>query len=384
MSKRTVFTTITPLGNNMSRELVIEAVHDHFLMIDLNPLVQERHTIEPPKNASPEEYHCKWYQITDKITYIPGGIAKGKVSYNACFHDLPNGLQTHVYAPLGLDIRSKWLIGGSLPGEPLETPELGLPIPKEGLYLREDVDMRCNIMMTGFVKKNLKKSHEVLKGRLVERAHRDNRKIHNDRLSVGGRSSPGQASLAHSVGSADPNSPISRNASVISHASTNHPGGQQLPPGGPLHPGSPYNQGQYPAGPYSPPPGQPHAGNPYAHFPGGGGYTGDPAYQNANPYGWPQGLPPGVMPGQHIPYPYAQSPYPAVGPGGMMLPPGYAQATIPGARMELQGDYGQIDQKGQMPPQPGQKVPGAPQQHGAYPQQQQQQQQQQQGPVELA
>ena len=58
-----------------------------------------------------------------------------------------------------------------MPGEPRETVELGLVnAPREGLYLREDVDMKCNIVMSGFVKKTLKKAHAVLVDRLVVKA----------------------------------------------------------------------------------------------------------------------------------------------------------------------------------------------------------------------
>ena len=95
---------------------------------------------------------------------------KGKISYKGCFHDLPNGLQTHIYAPLGLDIREKWTIGGTLPGEPAQPRELGVNLPTQGLYLREDGDMRCNMLMSGFVRKNLDNSHKVLVERILKKA----------------------------------------------------------------------------------------------------------------------------------------------------------------------------------------------------------------------
>lgn len=170
MSKRTVFTTLTPLPAGISRETVRETLHDHLEMIDLNPLVEERHPIKPPSNATAEEYHCVWYSLTDKVQYLPGGMMSGKVSYNACFHDLENGLQTHVYAPMGLNIRGKWTLGGTLPGEPIGPTELGIGAPMQGLWLREDVDMKCNILMTSFVKKTLKKAHSKLVGRLLIKA----------------------------------------------------------------------------------------------------------------------------------------------------------------------------------------------------------------------
>ncbi|KAL0944406.1 uncharacterized protein CTRU02_202293 [Colletotrichum truncatum] len=165
MSKRTTFTTISPLPAGISREAVLDFLHNHLEMIDLNPLIKERHIIKPPAHAPPEEHSCVWYSLTDEISYLPGGLATSDVSYTCAFHDLPTGLQTHCYAPMGLEIRDKWTVAGSLPGEPIEPVELGIGAPLTGLYLREDVDMRCNVFTTSFVKKTLKKSH----GQLVER-----------------------------------------------------------------------------------------------------------------------------------------------------------------------------------------------------------------------
>lgn len=182
MSKRTVFTTITALPAGITRETVIETLHSHVEMIDLNPLVEERHPIKAPAKASPEEFHCIWYSLTDKVSYLPGGLISGKVTYQACFHDLVNGLQTHCYAPMGLDIKGKWSLGGTLPHEPKEAVEIGLGAPKNGLWLREDVDMRCNMLMTSFVKKTLKKAHLTLVERLVEKSHLLEAESHNSRI----------------------------------------------------------------------------------------------------------------------------------------------------------------------------------------------------------
>lgn len=91
-------------------------------------------------------------------------------------------MQSHVYAPLGLSIRNKWILGGTLPGEVRESVEMGLGVPREGLWLREDVDMRCNILMTAFVRKTLKKAHHTLVARLVEKAHLNEAERHNAML----------------------------------------------------------------------------------------------------------------------------------------------------------------------------------------------------------
>ncbi|KAF2118992.1 hypothetical protein BDV96DRAFT_487359, partial [Lophiotrema nucula] len=169
MSKTSVFTTITPLPAGITRQSVLDTYRNHIEMIELNPLVIERFKCKAPSYALAEEFYSTWYTIKDKVSYLPGGLASGSVSYHACFHDLPDGLQTHVYAPLGLEIRAKWSVGGCLPGEPKQPTELGLGIPKEGLYVREDVRMKCNIMMISFVKKTFKESHSKLVDRLVEK-----------------------------------------------------------------------------------------------------------------------------------------------------------------------------------------------------------------------
>lgn len=171
MSKRTVFTTISPLPPGVSREVVLAFLHNHLEMIDLNPLVKERHPIDcPPQHLHEDERDCIWYSLTDRIDYLPGGKVSGDVSYTCAFYDLKNGLSTHCRAGLGVDIRDKWTVCGSLPGEPPEPVELGIGAPSSGLYLREDCDLRCNILMTSFVKKNLKRSHATLVQRLVEKS----------------------------------------------------------------------------------------------------------------------------------------------------------------------------------------------------------------------
>lgn len=204
MSKRTRFTTVTPLPAGIGRETVLHTLHDHLEMIDLNPLVEERHATKPPPNSTAEEYHCKWYSLTDRVQYLPGGLASGKVIYNVCFHDLAMGLQTHCYAPMGLDIKGKWTLGGSLPGEPVAPVELGVGTPLNGLWIREDVDMKCNIMMTGFVKKTLKKAHAKLVDRIVIKAQIVDAGLKNQHISAA---------------AADLNPPLSAQSSLSIHGS---------------------------------------------------------------------------------------------------------------------------------------------------------------------
>ncbi|KAK4540164.1 hypothetical protein LTR36_009750 [Oleoguttula mirabilis] len=172
MSKRSFITNITPLPPSITRSVALAYLHDHIEMIELNPLVVRHQTTTAPPNATLEEQvNCRWYEITDVINYLPGGAAKSEVSYKGGFYDLEYGLQTHVFAPAGVDLKALWRVAGNMPGEPAEPPELGVNIPKSGLYLREDIELRCNVFLMNFVKRNLKKSHAKLVGDLVSKAN---------------------------------------------------------------------------------------------------------------------------------------------------------------------------------------------------------------------
>lgn len=120
----------------------------------------------------------------DKVSYLPGKLAQSSVSYHACFHDLEDGLETHVYAPLGLRIRGKWSVGGSLPGEARKPSELDFRVPTSGLYIREDVKMTCSSLLLAFVKKTFQDSHSTLVEKLVERAHILESNFANERLKA--------------------------------------------------------------------------------------------------------------------------------------------------------------------------------------------------------
>jgi len=171
MSRRAFITNITPLPPTVSRETAIGLLHDHGTVIELNPLVVRHNETEAPPNATQEEkVKCRWYEIVDQINYLPGGAVKGEISYKGGFYDLPTGLQTHVFAPGGVDLKGVWKVAGSVPGEPREPPELGVNVPPSGLYLREDVEVRCNVFLMSFVKRNMRKSHAVLVERLLAKA----------------------------------------------------------------------------------------------------------------------------------------------------------------------------------------------------------------------
>ena len=64
-------------------------------------------------DAPNDEYFSTWYEINEIITW--GFGLRKKIAFKGVFHDQPYGLQSHVYAPFGVDLRNKYSIGGNQP-----------------------------------------------------------------------------------------------------------------------------------------------------------------------------------------------------------------------------------------------------------------------------
>ena len=172
MRKKVQYTNITPIPTFIPRQLAIDFLHSHGEIIELNPLVTGHEAIKAPRDAPADEYYSTWYEISQRIQYIPGigKMGSGAIKFRGVFHDLPFGLQTHTYAPANVDLRNKYQILGNMPGEPPEPKELGSGAPPEGLYIREDVEIKCNVTMVSFVKKEMKAAAKVMLERLVKKA----------------------------------------------------------------------------------------------------------------------------------------------------------------------------------------------------------------------
>ncbi|KAG9252561.1 uncharacterized protein F5Z01DRAFT_233262 [Emericellopsis atlantica] len=176
LRKKETFTVITPIPGFIPRQLALDILHSHSEVITLNPLVLRHKPIPAPQTAAADEYYSTWYEITERVQVVPGvGRAGSKeTTFQGCFHDMPWGLQTHIYAILGIDIRIRYRVGGNQPGfEPPEQRELGQAaqaIPAEGLYLREDIEIKCNISLVSFVKSQLKAASKEMVDRIIRKA----------------------------------------------------------------------------------------------------------------------------------------------------------------------------------------------------------------------
>ncbi|RMD40236.1 hypothetical protein DV735_g4896, partial [Chaetothyriales sp. CBS 134920] len=172
MVKKVQYVNITPIPSHIPRQLAIDMLHSHGEIIELNPLVLDHQPVKAPRDAPADEFFSVWHEITERIQYIPGvgKIGSGKITFKGVFHDIPLGLQTHIYAPAGVDMRNKYEIRGNEPGEPPEARELGSGAPAEGLYIREEVEFKCNFGLAPFVKSQNKAAAKTMLDRLVKKA----------------------------------------------------------------------------------------------------------------------------------------------------------------------------------------------------------------------
>ncbi|KAH7324248.1 hypothetical protein B0I35DRAFT_423789 [Stachybotrys elegans] len=175
LRKKEVYTVVTPIPSFIPRQLAIDILHSHSEVITLNPLVLEHKAIPAPQNAAADEYYSTWYEISERIQFVPGmgKMGSSRISFNGCFHDMPWGLQTHIYAPMGVDLRNRYRIAGNQPGEPPEVREIGLEnlgAPADGLYLREDIEIKCNLTMVSFVKAQCKAASKEMVQRIIKKA----------------------------------------------------------------------------------------------------------------------------------------------------------------------------------------------------------------------
>ncbi|PFH57915.1 hypothetical protein XA68_14421 [Ophiocordyceps unilateralis] len=170
LRRRVAYTVVTPIPGFIPRQLALDILHAHSEVITLNPLVLSHRPVPAPRTATTDEYYSTWYEIVERIQYLPG--VGGTISFVGCFHDMPWGLQTHVYAPMGIDLRNSYRIAGNQPG--IEPPdarrELGLDAPADGLYLREDIEISCNFALTSFVRAQLKAASREMIQRFIKKA----------------------------------------------------------------------------------------------------------------------------------------------------------------------------------------------------------------------
>ncbi|KAG5926355.1 hypothetical protein E4U42_003389 [Claviceps africana] len=173
---RKALTFITPIPSFIPRQLALDILHSHSEVITLNPLVLDHKPIPAPRDAPSDEFYSTWYEMTDKIQVVPGvgSMGASKLTLTGCFQNMPWGVQMHIYAPLKVDFRCRYEVAGNEAGiEPAEQRDMeleSLGVPEDGLYLRVDIEVKCNVAMAGFVRSQIEASSRKMVERIMKKA----------------------------------------------------------------------------------------------------------------------------------------------------------------------------------------------------------------------
>ncbi|KAH6653361.1 hypothetical protein BKA67DRAFT_537045 [Truncatella angustata] len=153
-------TIAEPLPSGVAPALVLRLLQSHDDLMDLGSLTKERHPIKPPAEAPPEEHHhtWQWYSITEKFR-LPKDVGSGEFGSKVGFLDLPNGMISHVYSQLGVEVRDYWTISTRPPKSNKES----------SLWLKVDSEIKCKLILKSFVKWKVKQSRLGFVHRVIDK-----------------------------------------------------------------------------------------------------------------------------------------------------------------------------------------------------------------------
>ncbi len=86
LRKKATWTNVTPIPSFIPRQLAIDILHSHAEIIELSPLVLGFEAVKAPRDAPADEFYATWYEITEKIQFIPGigRLGSGNIKFKGC------------------------------------------------------------------------------------------------------------------------------------------------------------------------------------------------------------------------------------------------------------------------------------------------------------
>lgn len=156
-------TTTSSLPHTISAKRILATLHDHSLLMELNPLVKSHHLLNPtsPQEAQDSSTSKCTYRITERLSYLPFHLWDSEITFTATFQDTELGLITKVSAPLGVEMNSEWklLTSNERRSDSLLQRSVGNGIGEEEEWiLQETATVSCSMFMMPFVKTQIKQS----------------------------------------------------------------------------------------------------------------------------------------------------------------------------------------------------------------------------------
>ncbi|KAF2824673.1 hypothetical protein CC86DRAFT_325809 [Ophiobolus disseminans] len=149
---------VTPLPPSTTFAQALEALHNHDLLIRLDPEFAHYETLP----LDPSAPSTKRYKVTDHMHALPKGLWDSTVSFEAEMTNTEDGILWIVKAPLGLVQRTTWRC--------LRTDGLGEEDKKGQAEwsLVEDVEIRANRLLVGTVRGKCEENWRGSHGRFCE------------------------------------------------------------------------------------------------------------------------------------------------------------------------------------------------------------------------
>ena len=157
---------VTPLPAGTSFEAAVEKIHNHDLLIRLDPELHHYETL-PSDEASP---NTKRYKVTDHLQALPKGLWDSTVTFEAQITNTDEGVLWVIKAPLGLLQQTSWMITRSadvVKGKEQAVGE-GDAGDQSEWSLVEDVEIKGSRLIVGTVKSKCEVNWRGIHGRFVE------------------------------------------------------------------------------------------------------------------------------------------------------------------------------------------------------------------------
>ncbi|KAF2850187.1 hypothetical protein T440DRAFT_468864 [Plenodomus tracheiphilus IPT5] len=147
LTTTTTLRHVTPLPPSMTFSHALPYLHDHGLLIRLDPEFDSYETL--PADATMPQ--AKRYKVTDHMNALPAGLWGTTVSFTAEMTDIEDGVLWIIKAPLGLVQTTMWRL---MRTDTLSEEDVKGVAPEErGEWsLVEDVEIKANRMLAGTVK----------------------------------------------------------------------------------------------------------------------------------------------------------------------------------------------------------------------------------------
>lgn len=150
----------TPIPKSVSHEKLLQCIHNHDILIHLDPEYHSHETLETPPDATSPETKC--YRVTDHMHNLPAGLWDSTVSFTSEITNIDAGVEWVIKAPLGLLQKTYWRIMTAEPSDKVDGETVDW-------VLVEDVSIECSRLLMGTIKSKCEGNWRGIHQTFIER-----------------------------------------------------------------------------------------------------------------------------------------------------------------------------------------------------------------------